>query len=166
MINIPTLNRISIITLLVVLAACDKTRVFEKNLPVEGDGWHKDSTAYFYWEIEDTANFYNVLINVRHLTGYSYRNLYLFIDWYSPSKKHARDTFNIILADEKGKWLGEGSGNVRFRTAPYKIGVKFPEPGRYVLKIKQAMRHEQLKGILDLGVRVEKGVPLTNQYEN
>lgn len=144
---------------LVFCHGCDRYRVYEENIAIPQGRWIKDNTPFFTFAIEDTAVSYNVYINTRNNAEYYYRNLYLFIEWISPQNKKARDTFNIMLADEKGKWLGRGSGNLYFKQTPYKIQVKFPEKGNYKITITQAMRHDTLDNITDIGVRVERAMP-------
>lgn len=149
----------AIIWMLVCCYGCDRHRVYEENIPIPQAKWIKDNIPFFTFAIEDTAIPYNVFINTRNNADYYYRNLYLFIEWLSPQHKRARDTFNIMLADEKGRWLGKGSGNLYFKQTPYKIQIKFPEKGNYKITITQAMRHDTLDNITDIGVRVERAMP-------
>jgi len=60
------------------------------------------------------------------------------------------------LADEKWNWLGKGFGEVHELSLPYKSNVFFPEKGLYNFKIQHGMRTGDLKGVYDLGVRIQK----------
>ena len=58
-------------------------------------------------------------------------NLFLFIKISSPLGYSVKDTFECKLADEKGKWLGKGFGNVWNHQLLYKQNIRFPYPGTY-----------------------------------
>ncbi len=147
---------IIVCVLLTVFASCDKNLVFEKNLPVAEKGWNKDSVIAFDIPIADTLQNNNLYINVRNDIKYKYSNLWLFIEIDQPGNKSVTDTFEVTLADPAGKWFGEGFGGVKNRQVIYKRNVYFPVSGDYKINIKQGMRENVLKGITDIGVRLEK----------
>jgi len=60
------------------------------------------------------------------------------------------------LANEKGKWLGSGIGDIYEIQIPYKKNVRFPYPGKYSFTFEQAMRIEELSFVYDVGLRIEK----------
>jgi gliding motility-associated lipoprotein GldH len=67
------------------------------------------------------------------------------------------DTVNCKLADNSGKWLGKGIGDLWDLQIPYIGGFKFAQKGKYTVSLEQAMRVENgLEGITDVGLRVEK----------
>jgi gliding motility-associated lipoprotein GldH len=83
-------------------------------------------------------------------------NLYLFVTTTAPSGHSVRDTVEVILADEKGKWLGSGLGDIWDLQQLYKQNVRFAQRGKYRFEYEQAMRTEKLPFVLDVGLRVEK----------
>jgi gliding motility-associated lipoprotein GldH len=80
----------------------------------------------------------------------------LFINTHFPDQRMARDTVELFLADPKGKWLGEGSGDIYFSQILFRRGVQLPVPGIYRFEFEQAMRTKVLKEIIDIGLRIEK----------
>ncbi len=67
-----------------------------------------------------------------------------------------QDTVNCILADNRGKWLGKGVGDLWDLRIPYVGGFKFAQSGKYTVSLEQAMRvNNGLNGITDVGLRVE-----------
>ena len=80
----------------------------------------------------------------------------MFIEIDQPGSNTVTDTFEITLADPTGKWLGEGFGGLKNRQVIYKRNVYFPVSGEYKISIRQGMRENLLKGITDIGVRLEK----------
>ncbi len=139
-----------------LLFSCDRNRVFEAYEKLPQTGWNKDSVVVFNFDVTDTLQNQNLYINVRNDIKYKYSNLWLFIKIEQPGKIAVTDTFEVILADPTGKWLGEGFGGIKTRQVIYKGGVYFPVSGEYKIKIKQGMRENILHGITDIGFRVEK----------
>ena len=82
--------------------------------------------------------------------------MFLFITIVAPDRSHQTDTLECILADKRGKWLGQGFGSVWTNTVSYKRNVIFPQSGTYTFYIEQAMRVEDLPHVLDAGLRIEK----------
>lgn len=142
--------------LLILVVSCDRNRVFEKNYSLDNNEWHVIDTKPFKFEIADTSALYNIYLNVRNTTDYRFSNLYLFMTTVFPNDELAKDTLEIVLADNRGQWLGKGRGKYRFFRAPLAYDVRFGLTGNYVFELEQAMRKESLKNISDIGLRIEK----------
>jgi len=136
--------------------SCDKTVVFDKYKAIPKTGWHKDSIVVFNIPVEDTLQSYNLLINIRNKTSYNFSNLWLFIEILQPDGEMLTDTFEIALADPSGKWLGDGIGGLKTRKAVFRRNVTLPVSGEYTVKLLHGMREDVLKGIHDVGFRIEK----------
>jgi gliding motility-associated lipoprotein GldH len=139
-----------------VLVSCDPGRVYEKNIRIPDGIWNQNNPVSFEVIVEDTITPHNLYINVRNTGMYPLSNLYLFITTIAPSGHTIKDTVQIILADEKGKWLGDGLGDIWDIQRLYKEQVRFAQKGKYIFEYEQAMRLEKLPFILDVGLRVEK----------
>lgn len=144
------------IALVALFSACDKNMVFDQYKALPQQGWHKDSLLVFELNVTDTLQTNNMYINVRNDIKYKYSNLWLFIDIASPDGTVKTDTFEIVLADPTGKWAGTGFGGIKSNQIIYKRSVIFPASGLYKIKIRHGMRWNVLKGINDIGIRVEK----------
>lgn len=147
---------IVILTLSAFFYSCDSKGVFEQNVKVPNEQWNMDSMAVIRANITDTTKVYNVLVNIRNTTDYPNSNLYLFITTRSPLGAAVRDTIECTLANDMGKWLGNGFGRMRDNQFPYKKSVKFPVTGEYVFEIQHGMRAPSLKGIASTGIRIER----------
>ena len=142
--------------IVVLMAACDSHSVFDKYKPINKGVWNKDSLVVFNVPVTDTLQNHNFYINVRNNVDYRYSNLWLFVTIEQPDGEAVKDTFEMVLADPSGKWLGEGFGGLKTRKAIYRRNVFFPRSGDYTISLQQGMRNDELKGISDVGVRVEK----------
>jgi len=144
------------VALWVVFSSCDSKRVYEKNAEIPGNTWDASNKVKFEVEITDTVSGNNVLINLRHTGFYPYCNLFLFINTTFPNGKTTRDTVECLLADDKGKWFGEGLGDLWDAQILFKRNVRFSQSGTYIFEFEQAMRVENLPGVMDVGMRIEK----------
>ena len=140
----------------ILLISCDPNRVFEKNIRIPGGIWDRNNPVRFEVVVEDTITPHNLYINVRNTGMYPVSNLYLFVTTIAPSGHTIKDTVQVILADERGKWLGKGLGDIWDNQKLYKEQVRFAQKGEYIFEYEQAMRLEKLPFILDVGLRVEK----------
>lgn len=136
--------------------SCDSKRIFEQNVDIPGSGWVIDSVIKLEVAITDTVIPTNFYINVRNADGYPYSNLFLYIKTIFPSGKTANDTLECVLADEQGKWLGNGLGDIYDNQIPFKRNVRFPSSGKYIFEIQHGMRTEIVPLIMDIGLRVER----------
>lgn len=146
-----------IIPLLMVLllASCSGGVLFDQSAPIKGH-WYKDNPRQFEVAVPDSLAVYNFYLNVRHSTDYRFSNLYLFLQTRFPNGHITRDTIQLILANNEGKWLGKGWGSVKEDDILLKHNLKFPLKGKYDFTIWQAMRADTLKGIQDIGLRIVK----------
>lgn len=118
--------------------------------------WELMNIPSFKFPITDTIISNNILFTIRTGSSYPFRNIYLFVTTTSPDGKSISDTLQYNLADEKGKWYGKGFGDIHELILPYKSNVYFPLKGIYQLNIMHGMRVEELKGVYDIGLRIEK----------
>jgi gliding motility-associated lipoprotein GldH len=148
----------SAVLLLCVLffSSCDNKRVFEQNQAIPENGWAESNIVKYNVDIKDPSTPTNFYINVRNADGYPYNNLFLFIKTTFPNGKMSNDTLECVLADEKGKWLGSGVGDLYDNQIPFKKNVRFPLAGIYTFEIEQGMRSENIPLIMDVGLRIEK----------
>ncbi len=138
------------------IISCDRNVIYEKNVALKNDTWNYRDTLFYDVNISDTIRAYDIFINVRNSADYQYSNMYLFMSVYAPNGNLLKDTFNITLADQTGKWYGKGAGNIFSIQVPYKLRIKFPFQGIYIFEIQHAMWNQNLQGISDVGIRISK----------
>lgn len=137
------------------LVSCDRNRIFEENTEINNQVWDLNHPVEFIPIISDSLGVCNVFLNIRNTDEYPYSNLFLFVTTTSPTGYWIKDTIEIIMADKRGKWTGSGIGGVFYNQKLFKANVRFPYPGRYSFKLEQGMRVDGLKGIRDVGLRIE-----------
>jgi len=144
------------LTAVIILSSCDPNLVYEKNIKIPDGIWYRDNIVQFEVVIEDTISSHNLFVNVRNTSLYPMSNLHLSINTTAPSGDSVEEKVEVILADEKGKWMGSGLGDIWDLQQLYKQNVRFAQRGKYTFEFEQAMRPEKLPFILDVGLRVEK----------
>lgn len=144
-----------------ICPACSyKSDIFHEFNDIPARGWDKRNIQKFYPYIDSTDVAYDIDVELNYGNGYGYRNLYLFITAEDADRKViARDTLNCMLADEFGKWLGNGWGSSFQQSFPYKRGVKFDSQGTYSISVSQGMREDIIEGIERIGVRISPCKP-------
>lgn len=157
-----TIKKISVLLIGLNVCSCDSNYVFDEYQSVSNK-WHKDSLVTFKFSPPDTLNPYNVFVNLRNNNDYKYSNLFLLVSTKFPNGKVVKDTLEYKMTKPNGEFLGTGFSDIKENKLWYKENVIFNESGIYEFSIQQAMREngqvngiENLKGILDVGLRIEK----------
>ena len=141
---------------LVSFSACDPRKITDEYRTLDHSKWDADSAQTFRFSIYRKDQYHNLFFNIRNDRSYPFSNLWLFVTIESPKGETRTDTVQVILADPAGKWLGKGFSGIYNNRPLYMQNVSFPDPGNYTVRILHGMRPSQLKGITDIGIRVEK----------
>jgi len=139
-----------------LFTSCNSNVVFTGSKAMDKNIWALKDIPSFDVNITDTVTNNNVIFTIRTGSSYPFRNIYLFVTTTSPDRKSITDTLQYNLADEKGVWLGKGFGDINELDLTYKSNVYFPVKGIYNFNIQHGMRVEDLDGVYDFGIRVEK----------
>ncbi len=142
-------------SILFLLSSCDPNMVYDDYQSTEGGQWTWADKKIFKVQVTDSLKTYNILINIRHTTQYTKSNLFVFITTIGPNNLKIRDTVEIQVADVKGKWLGNGFGDIKLITRMYRKGVLFRYCGEYTFIIEQGMRLPEIP-VTDVGLRLEE----------
>ncbi|MBP8822131.1 MAG: gliding motility lipoprotein GldH [Flavobacteriales bacterium] len=142
------------------LAACTGHVAFQQSTQVPDGIWDRTWKPQFTFDVADTLATKDIYLDIRHTGDYPFSNLYLFTTLQGPDGRTFSDTVECTLADPVGRWYGKGTGFIfsdRFQAhVLYRMNNRFPRPGRYVFTMEQAMRTEQLAGVIDVGISVEQ----------
>ena len=140
-----------------VFASCIKAGLFEKQAAVPSQQWYYDNVPQFTFHIDDTTSLYNVFVTIRHTDLYEYNNLWLRIGLKTPLDSFNYQNVNVVLATDSKGWEGTGMDDIfEVRKSISAAPFSFKKSGDYTFSIKQIMREDPLKHILNIGIRVEK----------
>lgn len=138
--------------------SCDSDLVISENKAIIG-AWDKNEPIHFSFEITDTLTRYDFYINIRHSEAYAYRNIYFFVSTEFPNGNISRDTIECMLADLRGRWYGNGYGNIKEDKILIRRNLQFQNRGIYKIDFIQAMREDKLQGLSDIGILIDKSSP-------
>lgn len=91
-----------------------------------------------------------LLLTLRHTPGYEFSNIWLEVNYDLGDSCARIDTFNIILADIYGKWLGSGPGNT-FRISDT-LRTDMPLRRHQRIGLRHIMRTDTLEEIEQIGL--------------
>jgi gliding motility-associated lipoprotein GldH len=141
--------------LMSLLSSCSFDAIFDENVRLEKAQWAQNEAIRFNVNIKDSLSVYDFYVNFRNTSDYRFQNLYVFLTTRFPNNNVTRDTIEFILADNTGKWLGKGWGNLKENDILLKSGLNFPLTGEYQFLFEHAMRTDTLQGIANFGIRIE-----------
>ena len=147
---------LSTISLLFILVSCDENRIFDEYKSFPDATWHKGDVVEFDIKLDDTLSKNQVYIKIRNTVDYPFSNIYLFTKLDFPDGKVLVDTLEYEMTDAEGMWLGDGVSGIKNNLLYYKKDVVFYEKGSYKLSVQHGMRTDNLVGIQNLGIRIER----------
>ncbi len=139
-----------------LMASCSGNVVFTDSVAMKDNVWSLTDMPVYRIPVTDTISGNDLFFTLRTGSSYPFRNIFLFVTTTSPEGKSITDTLEYQLADEKGRWYGKGLGDINELRLPYKSNIFFPSTGTYQIRVQHGMRAEDLKGVYDFGLRVEK----------
>ena len=133
--------------------SCEQQAIYDRYQAIENTSWEKDKVYYFTFEIDDISVPYDLSLEVRNNNMYPYQNLWVFCNEERPIGPLQKDTIECMLADEFGKWYGNGISLFQ-SSFPIRTKYHFPIKGQYTFSFRQGMRNNHLPGIQEIGLRV------------
>lgn len=139
-----------------LLMSCSNPPFFNEFYTIPGEEWNMKFKPGFKVRVTQKNLDYRLILQVRNTTDYAYSNVFFFLTTTQPSGKSQRDTIECVLADRYGNWLGKGIGRIKENNFLIREYLSLPDTGTYNFIIEQAMRDEVLKGITDIGIKIEQ----------
>ena len=139
-----------------LLFACESTPIYQNKVTLTDHAWPAEELLNFSFQVQDTAQLYDIYLVVNNTQAYPYQNLY--ITYYLEDATQAlcnSELKNYPLFEAKtGKPLGKGWGKVKSHALIVLQGHHFSCPGWYTFKLAQFMRTEALTGLQAVGIKV------------
>ena len=142
--------------MLILLSGCDAKRVFEQNMALQDAEWNYLEKPTFEAEIKDTQALYNLHVNFRYEAEYPYNNIFFLLNTFGPDSSASSERVECVLFDNYGLPKGKGLGDMFFVQYKIRSKMRFAKPGQYHFVLEQNMRTDHLKGVHDVGLRLEK----------
>lgn len=149
-------------SLAMFLSACDDHRVFEKNHDFTERHWIATDQPEFEFEIADSTARYNLYCNLRNSASYPWSRVFVRYTLRDSTRKILEGalTEHFLFDAKTGKPFGSsGIGDLYDHQFPILENHTFPHTGKFTVSFGQYMRMDTLKGILAVGLRVERATP-------
>lgn len=140
--------------LLLTATACNQATVFEKYEELPDETWNRHKIIEFTAHIPDSG-LYQIKLCLRHTIDYEMANLWCFVSTRSHASSQLKDTVNLKIAEPDGRWLGKGGAIKTLVQSINHNPVVLPK-GNVIFRLEQGMRMEEIKGLKDIGIIVEK----------
>ena len=160
-----------VIPLLAVLcsllgSSCRQTTVCHVYHSLPERGWSRGDTLTFRIDLPDSGGVcYRMFVDVRNRNDFPHPDLLLCLqmsrdetETYRSSTEilpHFIDTLRLALANERGVWTGKGWGGL-YQNRFYAGTVCTDRAGAFTLKMVYAHSDTLLRGVNDVGIRIEK----------
>ncbi|MBX2971033.1 MAG: gliding motility lipoprotein GldH [Cyclobacteriaceae bacterium] len=151
-------NLIMFYACMLALSACDETRLYEKNEDFKNRYWLAADQPTFEFDVDDKGT-YNLYFTIRNESDYPNSNIYFTYHLTdSAGNTLEKKLTNQFLFDKKtGRPFGStGLGYVYEHQFSMLENYSFKNPGTYTMRFEQFMRTDTLRGVLSVGLRVEK----------
>lgn len=137
------------------LLSCSDREIYSSQQEVNPSWSHDDSVA-FTFDIQDTVQAYEMILDVDHSTAFGYQNLYVKTTTIFPDKEIKEDVLSLDIGNPKGGWNGDCSGENCIAHIGLQPNIKFKQAGNYTLKIAQHSREKSLSGVNSMTLRINK----------
>lgn len=144
------------LAILVCVVSCNQGEAYYKFLPIPKNEWGKSQEICFLLDSSSIAanRNYAISLELTHNINYQYKNLFLVVEHTLQDSVPARDTLELVLIDDFGKWLGTGNGATRQLSQLYKTNIKIDTTLHNEITIRHAMQNLKLKGIEKIGLKI------------
>lgn len=140
-----------------LLAACARIDVFEKNVSIPGYEWSSGFKPEIAFEITDTLARYNIYVVIRHSDAYRYNNLWLNVHAQAPGDTLNKQRLDLRLATDSDGWLGSGMDDIfEHRILITRSPQQLTKAGTYRFTLENIMREDPLQHVMNVGIRIEK----------
>lgn len=123
----------------------------------DADGWAYGDSLEFKPEIDDSVSTGALAICLRHTNAYPYSNIWLELQYATDDTTMVRDTLQVQLADDFGRWYGKGSG-VSLQLADT-VSRNFSLLNGRPMQLRHIMRVDTLHEIEQIGISFTPAEP-------
>jgi gliding motility-associated lipoprotein GldH len=137
------------------LFSCGPNYILDEKKEIANDEWTYADSLSFTVDIPDTNKFYNLYLDIEHLTEYSFKNMYIRLHSIFPNGQRVTERVSVELIGHGGRWNGDcNSDECDFRMSIHE-GAFFNQTGKHTFVIEQFMRKDPLEGIQSIAFRIE-----------
>ena len=136
---------------LCLLFSCRPTTLYYHYEPVNPEGWSVTDTLRYELPQAASDRLYTLSIGVRFNQKLRYQDLFLVVEQRQPIP--SRDTIQMHLANERGRWQARGVTLHELETVVAATRLDTTQQNTFL--IYHIMHPQEITGITEVGLRVE-----------
>lgn len=143
----------SLLVIAILCAGCGPHKIYEGAKQVEVK-WTSDVGVDFAFNVNDTTNAYNVILELTHEESFGFQNLYTKIVTDFPDGTKAESVVSLDVRKKSGATQGKCSGTTC--TVPFLIqeDAFFEQMGQYRITLFQHSRMDTIRGVINANLIV------------
>jgi len=141
--------------IILAMAACQQRAAFSHYEPVPLNGWNREDTVKFTFGPVAENNSFSETLGLRANLDYPFTNLSLIVEQeVMPSGTVHCDTLDISMIDVDGSPKGKGVNHYQYDIPLNTISLLTGDS--LFVSVRHNMKRENLPGISDIGLTLEK----------
>lgn len=152
--GIKSMVRFALLALL--MTSCDSNRVYKSFEGTARLNWKKDNVFKYSPNLAEASK-YNLIVELRHASSIKYGQLAVKIKHTLPSGEEEIKDYMLQLRNSSGELLGEAMGDLCDTPCLLEEGIDL-EAGQHMYEIQHLMEEDDLSGILEVGLIIDKVV--------
>lgn len=143
-----------IITVAMLITACDRKTVFHQYSHVNATGWEKADTMSYHVRGMNKSGSFKEEIGLRLNGSYPFLGLCIIVEQtILPANVVTCDTLNCNFVNSSNKYTSNG---ISYRQYKYHLkDIKLNKGDSIDIRIRHNMMREVLPGIADIGVKID-----------
>ncbi|MBD5259728.1 MAG: gliding motility lipoprotein GldH [Bacteroides sp.] len=148
------LSAITALLLVGALAACRGNDEFSRFVEIDRAAWGYGDTVTVVVSHLDSLPSKKLSVGVVHNDDFPYQNLWVEVSYTDSIGKLYRDSVNLQLADEFGRWQGKSlAGSHQYEAT---LSHAFPLADSTRVNLRHIMRVDTVRGIERVGLTVSR----------
>jgi gliding motility-associated lipoprotein GldH len=146
-----------VIIALFLCTACNPNRVFEEHHgSFKQNRWHNDEPVQFTVHVEDTVSEHKLYAALRHVHGYQFTTMKIYVDVTTPSGKSVTKGYELQITGVDGEYLSDCAGDICDLEVLLEDHVRFAEPGDWEIVVFCDMDRPYVPNVMEFGVIIDK----------
>lgn len=142
--------------LLLSLISCNPNRIFEEHSSsFPNYRWYEDKPIEFTVNVTDTISKHQVSVALRHVYGYSFPTMKIYMDVTTPSGKSRTKGYDLQVTGEDD-YLSDCSGDICDLEVLIEEQVRFMEQGDWRFVIFCDMNQPYVPNVMEFGLIIDK----------
>ncbi|MCF6131245.1 gliding motility lipoprotein GldH [Flavobacterium wongokense] len=137
-----------------LLFSCSENHFHQFDKLPEEQRWLSSDIKTYEFDIENEAQFYNIVFEFSHVYDYQFESIPLNVTIQSPDGKTEQIAIDLKIKDESGKQLADCSGDVCDLFYKIKERTKL-QKGEYKITVSHSFKGPFLPNVIGVGLAVQ-----------